>query len=76
MRDNLLALLGIAWGCVICARKEVSFASLRVVGGLCFALSSAFMLQLAFGPELDASGAARTEAVAGVSDCINPLCER
>ncbi|MEM7310162.1 MAG: DNA translocase FtsK 4TM domain-containing protein [Planctomycetota bacterium] len=45
----LLIFLGLAWGTVLVARKEVAFPTLRVVGGISFLLSSAFLFELAAG---------------------------
>jgi S-DNA-T family DNA segregation ATPase FtsK/SpoIIIE len=47
----LVVVLGLAWGVVILARKEVSWPALRLFGALCLVLSVSFMLQLAFGGE-------------------------
>jgi S-DNA-T family DNA segregation ATPase FtsK/SpoIIIE len=45
----LIVVLGLAWGVVILARKEVSWPALRLFGALCLVLSVSFMSQLAFG---------------------------
>ena len=45
----LLIFLGLAWGTVLVARKEVAFPTLRIAGGLAFLLSSAFLFELAAG---------------------------
>jgi S-DNA-T family DNA segregation ATPase FtsK/SpoIIIE len=47
----LFAALGIAWGVVIVARKQVGLAvaSLRVVAAMSFVLAVAFLIELAFG---------------------------
>lgn len=47
----LIVVLGVAWGFVIVARKQVSWPALRLFGALCFVLSVSFMLQLGFGAE-------------------------
>ncbi len=54
----LAGILGVAWGFVILARKEVAWPAMRLFGGLCFILSVSFMLQLGFGPELPVEGVA------------------
>jgi S-DNA-T family DNA segregation ATPase FtsK/SpoIIIE len=53
----LLAVLGVAWGAVIVARKtlSLSIASLRVVSAMSFVLALAFMIELAFGGEVEPS---------------------
>ncbi len=43
----LLALLGIAWGAVLVARKRIAWPLLRLVGSACFLLCSALLFQLA-----------------------------
>jgi hypothetical protein len=43
----LLALLGLAWGVVIVARKSVDKPVVRLLGALCFVVSFAFVLDLA-----------------------------
>jgi len=48
----LIGVLGFAWGVVILARRSVAWPALRLLGALCLVASVAFMLQLAFGPEL------------------------
>jgi DNA segregation ATPase FtsK/SpoIIIE, S-DNA-T family len=45
----MLSLLGLAWGAVAVSGRQVAFPLLRVVGGVFFLLSSAFLLQLALG---------------------------
>ncbi len=45
----LLALLGVAWGVVIVARKHVELPAIRVLGAACFVVSFAFVLDLAGG---------------------------
>ncbi|MEM1449341.1 MAG: DNA translocase FtsK [Planctomycetota bacterium] len=45
----LLAVLGILWGAVIVARREIRMPMLRLVGVVCFVLSFAFLLDLQFG---------------------------
>ena len=52
----LVGLLGIAWGFVIVARKQVSWPAMRLFGALCFVLSVSFMLELGFAPEFDQHG--------------------
>jgi S-DNA-T family DNA segregation ATPase FtsK/SpoIIIE len=54
----LAVLLGISWGCVMVGGREVSLASLRLFGGVLFVFTAAFLLQFAFGPDLDADGLA------------------
>ncbi|MEZ6014929.1 MAG: DNA translocase FtsK 4TM domain-containing protein [Planctomycetota bacterium] len=50
----LLALLGIAWGVIIVARKRVDLPAIRVLGAGCFVVSFAFVLDLAGGPSIAA----------------------
>jgi S-DNA-T family DNA segregation ATPase FtsK/SpoIIIE len=45
----LFAALGMAWGLVLVARKRVGWPALRVLAALCFVLSVAFLVELAFG---------------------------
>ncbi len=45
----LVGILGVAWGFVIVARKEVSWPAMRLFGALCFVASVSFMLQLGLG---------------------------
>jgi S-DNA-T family DNA segregation ATPase FtsK/SpoIIIE len=52
----LVGLLGIAWGFVIVARKEVSWPAMRLFGALCFVLSVSFMLDLGLTTELEGAG--------------------
>ena len=42
----LLGCLGACWGCVLLARKRIGWASLRVLGALCFVVSVAFLLEM------------------------------
>jgi DNA segregation ATPase FtsK/SpoIIIE, S-DNA-T family len=44
-----VALLSLAWGLVIVARKGVTLFFLRLLGGLCFVLSASFLLELGLG---------------------------
>ncbi len=44
-----LVFLALAWGMVLVARKQVAWPTLRLFGGLCFLLSTAFLFQLGFG---------------------------
>jgi len=48
----LAGVLGLVWGFVLLARKQVAWPAMRLFGGLCLILSVAFMLQLGFGPDL------------------------
>jgi len=48
----LLALLGVAWGVILVARKRVELPAIRLLGGACFVLSFAFVLDLAGGPSI------------------------
>jgi S-DNA-T family DNA segregation ATPase FtsK/SpoIIIE len=48
----LLAALGVLWGSVIVARKEVRMPILRLVGVVFFVLGFAFVLDLKFGPDM------------------------
>ena len=50
----LLAALGVLWGSVIVARKEVRMPILRLVGVVFFVLGFAFVLDLKFGPDMGA----------------------
>ena len=45
----LLSFLGLAWGAILVSGRQVQWPLLRVFGGLCFLVSTAFLLQLAFG---------------------------
>ncbi|HIG11537.1 MAG: DNA translocase FtsK [bacterium] len=54
----LAAVLGLAWGFVILARKQIAWPSMRLFGAVCLVLSVSFMLQLGFGPATDAGGPA------------------
>jgi S-DNA-T family DNA segregation ATPase FtsK/SpoIIIE len=47
----ILSLLVLCWGCIIVARKQVNLAAIRTLGGVCFVMSLAFLLGLAFGPD-------------------------
>jgi S-DNA-T family DNA segregation ATPase FtsK/SpoIIIE len=47
----LFSLLGLCWGCVLVARKRIGWASVRVLSALCFVLSIAFLVELAFRGE-------------------------
>jgi S-DNA-T family DNA segregation ATPase FtsK/SpoIIIE len=49
----LLAVLGIIWGSVIVARKEIRMPILRLVGVVFFVLGFAFILDLGFDPTLE-----------------------
>jgi hypothetical protein len=49
----LFAALGMAWGLVLVARKRVGWPALRVLAALCFVLSVAFLIELAFGTSAD-----------------------
>lgn len=49
----LLAALGVLWGSVIVARKEVRMPILRLVGVVFFVLGFAFVLDLKFGPDME-----------------------
>ena len=50
----LLAVLGLTWGCVVVARKEVELPVIRVIGAFSFVFSFAFILHLGFGAEVAA----------------------
>ncbi|MFT5285175.1 MAG: S-DNA-T family DNA segregation ATPase FtsK/SpoIIIE [Planctomycetota bacterium] len=45
----LLVFLGIAWSCILVARKQVVWPTLRIFGALCLLASTAFLFQLGFG---------------------------
>ena len=49
----LLAALGVVWGGIIVARKEVRMPLLRLMGVGCFVLSFAFILDLKSGPPME-----------------------
>ena len=51
----LLVFLGLSWGGVLVARKRIAWPLLRVFGGTCFLLSTAFLLELALGHRHEAS---------------------
>jgi len=44
-----LAILALAWGAVLVARKRISLPWVRVLGSACFLIASAFLFQLAAG---------------------------
>ena len=56
----ILSLLVLCWGCIIVARKQVNLAAIRTLGGVCFVMSLAFLLDLGFGPD----AAERTQSAA------------
>ena len=49
----LLAILGMLWGAIVVARREIRMPMLRFLGVVCFVLSTAFVLDLGFGTDLD-----------------------
>ena len=49
----LVAFLGLAWGLVLVARKQIQWASMRLLAALCFVLSIAYLLQMGFGDDWD-----------------------
>ncbi len=49
----LLSVLGILWGGVVVARREIRMPMLRLVGVVCFAVAMAFILDLKFGLDMD-----------------------
>lgn len=51
----LFSVLGLAWGVVLVARKEVKLPALRLLAGLCFVLSISFLVQLAVGESVGPS---------------------
>ncbi len=59
----LAVLLGLAWGAVLVAGRAVSWVSLRFLGGVCFVISAAFLLQHAFGPDVERGEAEVQRAV-------------
>jgi S-DNA-T family DNA segregation ATPase FtsK/SpoIIIE len=59
----LAVLLGLAWGAVLIAGRAVSWVSLRFLGGVCFVISAAFLLQHMFGPDVAAGDAEVQRAV-------------
>ncbi len=59
----LAVLLGLAWGAVLIAGRAVSWVSLRFLGGVCFVISAAFLLQHTFGPDVAAGDAEVQRAV-------------
>ncbi|MEM9800688.1 MAG: DNA translocase FtsK 4TM domain-containing protein, partial [Planctomycetota bacterium] len=50
----LLAVLGLLWGGVVVARREVRMPMLRLLGVVCFVLAIAFILDLGFGLDFEA----------------------
>jgi S-DNA-T family DNA segregation ATPase FtsK/SpoIIIE len=56
LAGHLFGLLGICWGFVLLARKRIRWASLRIVGALCFVLSIAFLLEMSMREELAIDG--------------------
>ncbi|HIF41555.1 MAG TPA: DNA translocase FtsK [Planctomycetes bacterium] len=56
----ILSLLVLCWGCIIVARKQVNLVAIRTLGGVCFVMSLAFLLDLAFGSD----AAERTQSAA------------
>lgn len=55
----LLAVLGLSWGFVVVARKEVELPVIRVIGAFSFVFSFAFILHLGFGGDVEAATAAQ-----------------
>ncbi len=53
----LLAVLGIFWGAIVVARREIRMPMLRFLGVACFVLSTAFVLDLGFGTDLESRDA-------------------
>ena len=53
----LLAILGIFWGAIVVARREIRMPMLRFLGVVCFVMSTAFVLDLGFGTDLDSRDA-------------------
>ena len=51
----MLCFLATAWGMVIITRKEMTFPVLRVFGGVCFLVASAYLFELGFGDSIGAS---------------------
>ncbi|MDF1798158.1 MAG: DNA translocase FtsK 4TM domain-containing protein [Planctomycetota bacterium] len=51
----MLCFLAGTWGMLITTRKQLTLPVLRVFGGLCFLISSAYLFQLAFGAEYGVS---------------------
>ena len=63
----LAGLLGLVWGFIILARKEVAWPAMRLFGAVCLVLSVSFMLQLGFGPVTDPTDASIGPAAASSS---------
>ncbi|MDA7650727.1 DNA translocase FtsK 4TM domain-containing protein [bacterium] len=53
----LLAILGIFWGAIVVARRGIRMPMLRFLGVVCFVMSTAFVLDLGFGTDLDSRDA-------------------
>ena len=51
LSSYLLAILGLSWGFIVVARKEVDLPMIRVLGALVFVFSFSFILQLGFVDE-------------------------
>ncbi|MBL8859581.1 MAG: DNA translocase FtsK [Planctomycetes bacterium] len=45
--------VAVGWGCTMVAGRAVPFVGLRTLGGVCFAISLAFLLHFVFGPAGD-----------------------
>ena len=52
----LLGVLGICWGFIVVARKQVDLAVIRLLGATSFVASFAFLLDLGFGSRFDNVG--------------------
>jgi S-DNA-T family DNA segregation ATPase FtsK/SpoIIIE len=52
----ILCLLGICWGGIVVARKEVSLPAMRIIGATCFLVTLALILDLGFGAPFEERG--------------------
>jgi DNA segregation ATPase FtsK/SpoIIIE-like protein len=52
----IFALLGVCWGAILVARKEVPKASLRLFAAFAFVMGIAFLLQMGFGGAVEPDG--------------------
>ena len=53
LAGGLVALLGFCWGCVLVARKQIEWASVRLLATLACVLSIAFLLHMSLAPGWD-----------------------
>jgi S-DNA-T family DNA segregation ATPase FtsK/SpoIIIE len=61
LASYLLAILTLSWGCVLVARRRVSWPFVRILGGAFLLAALALMLQLAAGPTVSGTSVSGTE---------------